>query len=264
MSWNVKEGTVEFQDYSMDYMIFGKGTTPLVLIRGLNITRLRGNSAYLIARYKAYAKKFRIYVVDRRDPVPEGINVEEIAEDVYEALKVLGLHSAFVMGNSQGGMIAQYLALNHPKFVEKLVLNATTSDDNPVLTRNVERWVELAEKGEMTKLSDEMMDMMYPPDKVPKPIKLPASATKNLKTHSNEEFITLAKACLTCDTYDRLGEIKCPVLVLGGGKDVIMSAEASVKLAEGLGTEAVLFEDLGHGAYETPEYQSRVIDFLME
>ena len=263
MSWNVKEGTVRFNDCSMDYMIFGKGETPLVLVRGLNITRLRNTSPNLISRYKLYAKKYRIYIVDRREPVPEGITVKDIAEDVYEALKVLGVHRAFVMGNSQGGMIAQYLALNHPKLVEKLVLNVTTCDNKGVLSDNVKDWVEMAEAGDMAALSDKMMDMMYPPDKVPKQDK-PAPALKNLKTHSNQEFITLAKACLTCDTKDRLGEIRCPVLVLGGAKDEIMSGEASVRLAEALGTKAVIFDDLGHGAYETPEYQNRVINFLEE
>ena len=52
------------------------------------------------------------------------------------------------------------------------------------------------------------------------------------------------------------------MLVLGGGKDVIMSPEASVELAEALGTEAVIFEELGHGAYEDPEYQALVLAFL--
>ena len=83
-----------------------------------------------------------------------------------------------------------------------------------------------------------------------------------LKSHPAEEFIALSKACLTCNTKDRLKEIKCPVLVLGGGKDVIMSPEASVELAEALGTEAVIFEELGHGAYEDPEYQALVLAFL--
>ena len=74
----------------------------------------------------------------------------------------------------------------------------------------------------------------------------------------------MAEACLTCSTSDRLHEIKCPVMVMGGGVDVIMSGEASVDLANKLGTEAIIYEDLGHGAYETREYQERVVDFLKE
>ena len=110
-------------------------------------------------------------------------------------------------------------------------------------------------------VSDMMMDKMYPPGKETvyddgEPF------VPGLKSHPAGEFIALSKACLTCNTKDRLSEIKCPALVLGGGKDVIMSGEASVELAEALGTEAVIFEDLGHGAYEDPEYQKLVLDFL--
>ena len=121
MSYDIKEGTLEFNGYSMDYAVFGKGTKPLLLIRGLNITRLQGTVPNLVRRYRTYADNFRIYVIDRREPLPEVITDEFLAEDVYEGFRALGLESAPVIGNSQGGMIAQYLTLNHPEIVEKLV-----------------------------------------------------------------------------------------------------------------------------------------------
>ena len=261
MSYDVKEGVLEFGDHTMDYAVFGKGTRPLLLIRGLNITRLRGTVKALIRRYRTYANSFRIYVIDRREPVPDEVDCELLAEDVYEGARALGLEKALVIGNSQGGMIAQYLTLNHPEFVEKLVLNVTTSTPNPVLTKNVKDWVAIARTGNMLALGVNMVDMLYPPGIVPgqpEPDERPA----NPKTHPPEEFITLARACLTVNTHDRLGEIKCPVLVLGGGKDIVMSPEASVELAKGLGTEAVIFGNLGHAAYEEPEYQTMVKEFL--
>lgn len=262
MSYNVKEGALQFEGYTMDYAVFGKGTRPLLLIRGLNITRLQGTVPNLIRRYRTYADNFRIYVIDRREPLPEVITDEFLAEDVYEGFRALGLESAPVIGNSQGGMIAQYLTLNHPETVEKLVLNVTTSTPNPVLKKNVENWEKMTREKGLGYVSDSFMAMTYPPGKEPGPLPEGEVFAVGTKTHPEEEFIALAKACLTCNTRDRLGEIKCPVLVLGGGKDIIMSPEASIELAEGLGTEAVIFDELGHGAYEDPEYQKLVLDFL--
>ena len=262
MPYNIKEGTLNFGDCSMDYAEFGKGERPLLLIRGLNITRLQGTVPNLVRRYRLYADNFRIYVIDRREPLPEVITDEFLAEDVYEGAKALGLEKVPLIGNSQGGMIAQYLTLNHPEMVEKLVLNVTTSTPNPVLKKNVEDWVKLTETEGLGAVSDGMMGMMYPPGKEPAPGEGDEVMVPGLKSHPAEEFIALSKACLTCNTKDRLKEIKCPVLVLGGGKDVIMSPEASVELAEALGTEAVIFEELGHGAYEDPEYQALVLAFL--
>ena len=263
MPYNVKEGVITVGDHTMDYAIFGKGDRPLLLIRGLNVTRLRGTVKALIRRYKTYVDDFRIYVIDRREPLPEVITCEMLAEDVYDGARALGLDRVPVIGNSQGGMIAQYLTLNHPEMVEKLVLNVTTSTPNPVLKKNVEEWSEIALSGDMAGLVDKFMSMLYPPGKEPEPAPPGELPTEGLKTHPPKEFAALAQSCLTCNTHDRLSEIKCPALVLAGGKDIIMSPEASVELAKGLKTEAIIFEDLGHAAYETREYQEVVRDFLL-
>ncbi len=262
MSYDVKEGVITIGDHSMDYAVFGKGSRPLLLIRGLNIRRLRGTVKSLIRRYRIYADSFRIYVIDRREPLPESFDCRMLAEDVYDGARALGLERALVMGNSQGGMIAQYLTLDHPEFTEKLVLNVTTSTPNPVLTKNVEEWVRVALTGDMAALTDSMMDMLYPPGVEPGQADPDEVDMDRLKTHTPEEFAALARACLTVNTRDRLGEIKCPVLVLAGGRDAVMSPEASVELAEGLGTEAVIFGRLGHAAYEEAEYQEKVKEFL--
>ena len=262
MSYDIREGVIELGDNSMDYGVFGKGTEPLLLIRGLNIRRLRGNVSAQTRRYRTYADNFRVYVIDRREPLPDKIDCAMLAEDVYEGARALGLTRALVMGNSQGGMIAQYLALNHPEFVKKLVLNVTTAEPNPTLAKSVSDWVATARTGDMTRLSDEMMSVLYPPGKEPAPAGPEEVPPGGFKVHPPEEFIALAEACLTVNTAARLGEIKCPTLVLGGGKDVVMSQEASIDLAKGLGTEAVIFGELGHAAYETAEYQELVKEFL--
>ena len=126
----------------------------------------------------------------------------------------------------------------------------------------MENWEKMTREKGLGYVSDSFMAMTYPPGKEPGPLPEGEVFAVGTKSHPEEEFIALARACLTCNTKDRLSEIKCPVLVLGGGKDIIMSPEASVELAEGLGTEAVIFEELGHGAYEDPEYQKLVLDFL--
>lgn len=264
MLYNAKEGTIKFQDCEMDYLVFGEGTQPLVLIQGLNLSYLKGGKWTQPGRYKLYGKHFRVYIIDRRKPLFEGITVKDIADDIAAALKVLGIKRAPVMGNSQGGMIAQYLALNYPKLVSKLVLNVTTSGEDKVLRDNVEHWMEMADEGKLNEISLEMSDKLYPPGLRPKYSKLDLYLYSKQKTREAQDFKALAEACLTVDTYDRLKEIKCPVMVLGGREDEVISCQAYIKLAEGLGVEPMIFEGLGHMAYETKEYQERVLSFLME
>ena len=80
-----------------------------------------------------------------------------------------------------------------------------------------------------------------------------------------ERFIKLAKACLTCTTYDNLEKIKCPVLVLGGGKDKVVTGEASREIAEKLNCECFIYEDLSHEAYnEAKDFNTRIYNFFEE
>ena len=86
---------------------------------------------------------------------------------------------------------------------------------------------------------------------------------KTQKFMPAERFEKLAKACLTCETYDRLEEIRCPVLVLGGGKDKVVSREASIEIVDKLGCEYYIYEDLSHEEYnEAKDFNKRIYDFF--
>jgi 4,5:9,10-diseco-3-hydroxy-5,9,17-trioxoandrosta-1(10),2-diene-4-oate hydrolase len=57
---------------------------------------------------------------------PEGIDytLQLFTDTIHDALRQHGIESAILVGNSLGGGIALQLALDHPGFVEKLVLMA--------------------------------------------------------------------------------------------------------------------------------------------
>ena len=76
-------------------------------------------------------------------------------------------------------------------------------------------------------------------------------------------FLTLAKACFTCNAYEELEKIQCPVFVIGGRQDNVVSGEASWEIAEKLGCKIHMYENLGHAAYEeAKDFNQRVYDFL--
>ena len=76
-------------------------------------------------------------------------------------------------------------------------------------------------------------------------------------------FILLAKSCLTCETYEELDKIKCPVFVIGGKKDNVVGENASKEIADKLKCEMFLYENMGHAAYEEAmDFNKRVLNFL--
>ena len=123
MLYNVKESKLSINNTKVDYISFGSGTKTLVMIQGLNTRRIKGAGLSLAYMYRLFAKEYKVYLFDRREDVYDGITVRDIASDMAAAMDELGISNADVFGVSQGGMIAQYLAIDRPDLVHKLVLD---------------------------------------------------------------------------------------------------------------------------------------------
>lgn len=263
MLYNTIEGKLDISHGSMDYAAFGYGRKPVVLIPGLSLRRVRGSGIMLAQMYRALCKEFRIVVFDRRDKVYEGITAADFAQDIVEGMERLGIKNAHVIGISQGGMIAQYLALDHPEKVAKTVLGVTLSRPNDSIIDAIDSWTELIRCGDMKAFVGDMMYRVYSESYIKKYEHIFPLLLRFVDTIPPERFIILAKSCLDCNTYDRLDSIKKPVLVLGGRKDKVVSGEASEEIAEKLGCGIYMYEDLGHSAYEeAKDFNTRIFDFL--
>ena len=122
MMCNAKELKLIVKDMQLDYIRFGSGTKPLVMIQGLNTRGIKGAALALAYMYRIFAKDYTVYLFDRRPVVQEGITVRDMALDIAMAMDTLGIKNADVFGVSQGGMIAQHLAIDRPDLVKKMVL----------------------------------------------------------------------------------------------------------------------------------------------
>lgn len=69
-----------------------------------------------------------------------------MADDVAFMMEQLHLRTADVFGMSQGGMIAQYLAINYSHLMRKLVLGVTASGQNGVMEKVICDWIKMAEQ----------------------------------------------------------------------------------------------------------------------
>lgn len=263
MFYHAKNETMKLGNTTMDYVTFGTGTRPLVMIPGLSVRGVKGSAASLAYMYRLFAKEFKVYVFDRKAEIPEEYTVREIASDVAEAMRLLDISNADIFGVSQGGMIAQYLAIDHPELVHKLVLAVTLSRNNETVERVIADWISMAEQEDFAGFVKDMLYKMYSDAYIRKYRLLLPIAAKFSKPKDFGRFIVLAKACLTCNTYDELDKIKCPVLVLGGLQDKIVTGEASEEIALKLQCECYLYESLGHAAYEeAKDFNQRVYEFL--
>lgn len=260
----LRRHTVAVGDTVMDYITFGEGTKPMVLIPGLSFKTVKKFAEPFALMYRIFGKHFQVYAFDRKEDIPVGYTIKQMADDLAEAMEKIGIADAYVMGISQGGMMAQYLAIDHPHLVHKLALAVTLSRLNDTARNVITEWTRLAVNGDYETIAETMLKDVYSDAYIKRYGKYFHLVSWLGKPKHMDRFAILARACLSCHTYDDLTNIQCPVFVIGGGKDKVLSGEASVEIAEKLGCPMYLYPDLGHSAYEeAPDFNQRVLDFFL-
>ena len=261
---NAIRSTVKLKNNEMDYFRFGTGKTPFVMLPGLSVKSIMNSADSIAVVYKIFAEDFTVYCFDRTKFLSENYTVEQLSEDTAEAMELLGLKKACVFGASQGGMMAQYIAINHPGLVGKLLLGSTCSRLNATSEAVMARWVQCAERGDIDGFCDSFIDLLYGREFAEKYGEFIRLAHRDISAEDFRRFVILGKSCDTLNTYDSLDKIKCPALVIGAKNDRVLTARASVEIAGKLGCECYLYgEEYGHCVFdEAPDYKSRIMRFF--
>ena len=262
---HAKNACLRLPSGEMDYIRFGNGERTLVMLPGVGdgLKTVKGMALPFALLYRKLTKDFTVYVFSRRRALPPHMTTREMAGDLKEAMAALGLSQAAVVGVSQGGMIAQWLAIDHPDRVRKLVLTVTLSRPNDTVRAVIARWTEMAKRGDYRGIMLDTAERSYSEKRL-RQARLEYRLLGSVgKPGSFDRFLTQAESCVTHDAYDRLDGIRCPTLVIGGTDDRIVTGQASRELAEKIpGAKLYLYEGLGHGLYEeAPDFLTRVAAF---
>lgn len=263
-----KNGTVSVPGSSMEYIRFGSGERILVLLPGLGdgLRTVKGSALPMGLMYRIFGKEFTVYGFSRRNDLTPPQSTRDMAADVAAAMDALGIKKADVLGVSMGGMIAQFLAIDHPQKVGRLVLAVTCGRPNPILTDAVEEWVAAAKAGDHSALMDSNLRRIYSDAYYRKNKRLIPAIGRLTKPDSYDRFFLHAEACLNHDAFSLLPAIQSPTLVIGGEQDKSLGVEASRELAARIsGAKLKIYPQWGHGVYEEePEFNRLVLDFLTE
>jgi 3-oxoadipate enol-lactonase len=121
------------------------GTGPaLVLMHGLG-----WDATLWASTARRFADRYRVVAGDTRghgqsDKPPGPYTIDLFARDWIGCLDALGVARACLVGFSQGGMIAQVVAVEHPERVAALVLVSTSCRSDPSAKEKMEERIRLA------------------------------------------------------------------------------------------------------------------------
>lgn len=268
MFYNAKNETIKIGDHTIDYISFGNGKKNLMLIPGGGdgLRTVKGLAIPMAVMYKKYAKEYRVIMPSRRNEIKEGFSIKDMADEVVELMDSLGIEKADIVGISQGGMISQNIAINHPEKVNKLVLAVTSPRTNEIINEALGGWISSAEKGDYKSVFIDTAERSYTEKKLKSYRKMYGIMSTLTKPKSFNRFIIQMKAILGHDVYDELYKIKAETLIIGAEEDKIVGVNASKELYERIeNSQLYIYDGYSHGVYEeAKDFIDRILVFLNE
>ena len=263
---STKGKTLYFNNKSMDYVTFGKGKKPLVIIPGLGdgVQTVKGKAQLFSLSYRLLAKHYKIYVFSRINELRQGYTTRDMAADVAEAMETLNLYAAYVMGISQGGMIAQWLAVDFPGRVQRLILAVTTAEPSQLARERIEHWQKLSQSGNFKHLMLDIAQHSHTQKSYQKWRFLYNIMGRLGRIKDEKRIVIQSQSCLEHNSLEVLKEIHCPTLVLGALEDDVIGVKGSKELAKAIsGCQLLILKHSGHALYEENKaFQEAVCEFL--
>ena len=249
-----------------DYIRFGSGSRNLIILPGLGdgLQTVKGTALPMAWMYRIFAKDFTVYMFSRKTDLPQNHSTRDMAQDLCAAMDALGIKIADVLGVSMGGMIAQWLAIDHPEKVDRLILTVTSSQPDPILTASIEEWMDQARQNDHRALMDSNMRKIYSETYCRKNGWMIPILGVITKPKSYGRFLIQAESCLNHDAFPHLPKIHCPTLVIGGERDKALGPDASREIAAQIpDAQLKMYPQWGHGLYEeAKDFNQIVLNFI--
>jgi len=200
----------------------------------------------------ALGERYRVLAVDlpahHRSPRPRGtFSAERMAAIVDALLETLGIARAHVVGLSLGGCVALALALGAPARVRSLVVVNGFARLRPSGLRAAVRGagrVALAVAAPMSVVAAYVAREAFPG---PEHAALRRAAVERLTANPRRHYLASLAAILRFDVRHRLGEIRCPTLIVAGARDRTVPLAAKELLAGSIrGADLRVVADSGH------------------
>jgi pimeloyl-ACP methyl ester carboxylesterase len=201
---------------------------------------------------------------------PGPYTVAQMADDAVAVLDAAGVERAHVYGISLGGMIAQEIALRHPRRVAALVLGATTPGGEHAVAADDETLAFFRRRGEMSAEEAVWASVPYnygPRTRAERAGSIGEDIVQRLRFPIEPApYAAQLAAALGHDAHGRLGRVEAPTLVVHGEEDRMVAPANASLLAEAIpAAELMTLPGAGH-LYPTdaPVADERVARFLSE
>ncbi len=242
------------------------GGEPLLLIQGMSANRLAWGRPFR----SLLEQSFEVIAFDNRgmglsSPVTEGFSIAEMAADTAALLDALEIESAHVLGISMGGMIAQELALAHPRRLRSLTIGCSYCGGPGARLMDPADFQGLAEawsSGDQDRVLRAMWELNVSPAFAAGAANYAEFTEMAAALPAPRQTIALQlQAIAAHDTSARLARLAVPTLVVHGTVDRVLGYPNGPLIASLIpGARLETYEDVGHMFWwEQPERSAELV-----
>jgi 3-oxoadipate enol-lactonase len=217
---------------------------------------------------EALRSRFRIVRHDARghgaSDAPKGpYSIELLGGDVLSLLDRFEIERVHLCGVSMGGLVALWLAANHPERVERAIFASTA-----IKIGSNDFWDERAravEAGGMTAIRETVIQRFLTSSFREASPKMASKVEATLESTPPAGYVASCLAVRDADLTGTVGSIRAPSLIIAGAEDVATPPSDAEKLHERIaGSELVVLDDASHLCnLEQPErFNQAVLAFL--
>ena len=225
---------------------------------------------------EAFSEHYRTIVFDNRDVgastlAEDDYEIADLADDTVALADHLGLDRFHLLGISLGSCVAQHVALRIPERVHTLTLAATWAGTATAYSEMRARvWEREVRRSSQEEWLEEMMlltlsEQLFESDEAVATVK--RMTLENPNPQPTEALIRQIRATARHDVRDRLGELRMPVHVVAGDRDLLIPPWKSQEVAEHVdGASLTILKGIGHGMNleRADEFNEAVLGWLRD
>lgn len=199
-----------------------------------------------------------------------GYDMDALTEDTLELLSTLNITKCHFVGLSMGGFIAQRIAIKRPELLLSLIMLETSADpEDPELAPQYRKLMTAIRWLGMKRVSKKVMPIMFGSTFLEdKSRKAEKKEWLGMLQGNRKSGVTKATLALIerKGTYEQLGEITTPTLIIVGDEDAATPYSKSERIHFAIsGSKLAVIKGAGHtSTVEEPEQVNTVISKFLE
>ena len=249
----------------MNYKIQGTPNSPvLILSNSLGSEMMMWNELipYLLPYFRVLQYDTRGHGASKNNIEKEGYSMTLLGNDVITLMNELNIETAYFCGLSMGGLIGQWLGINHPNRFKKIVLSNTGAKIG-----NDERWngrIETIAKDGMQAIVDDTMERWFTENfRKQNPERVAQTHAMFLRSDV-QGYSNCCCAIRDADFREKLDELSVETLVITGDEDPVTNVEQAEFLVNRIPNATLKVLHARHlAATELPKgYATVLIEFF--